>query len=291
MTEPTRKSIALGQGEVSALEWLTLGQALHFAHANGFNAETYRALLQPLSDRFHVIASDARGHGFTTLPTTPGLAEDWRIFRDDLVLLLDAIGSKPVVLAGHSMGGTASVMAAAMRPDLVRALILIEPVFVPTWPYLLSRAMRAVGMKPPIPDLAERAERRRDVFPSFDAALAAYVGRGAFKSWPEEVVRDYLKGGLLPTGNGDEMRLACRPTWEAEDFRATPLGIMKLGAKITCPVTIVHGGKSGGTCRDADAAAFARAHGYTRIVKVAEASHFLPMEFPDIAREEISRIL
>ena len=172
----------------------------------------------------------------------------------------------------------------------MRALVLVEPVFVPTWPWLISRAMRAVGLKPPVPDLAARAERRRDIFPSFEAALSAYLRRGAFKSWPEEVVRDYLKGGLLPTGNGAEMRLACRPAWEAEDFRSTPLGIPKLGAKIKCPVTIVHGGKPGGTCRDADAASFARAHGNTRIVKVAEASHFLPMEFPQVVRAEIRAI-
>ena len=56
-------------GEVSYLEWENSGPALHFAHANGFNAETYRRLLQPLASLFHIFALDMRGHGFTTLPT------------------------------------------------------------------------------------------------------------------------------------------------------------------------------------------------------------------------------
>ena len=41
---------------MSTLEWENDGPALHFAHANGFNAQTYQSLLQPLSGRFHIHA-------------------------------------------------------------------------------------------------------------------------------------------------------------------------------------------------------------------------------------------
>lgn len=289
MTQPFRKSVALPEGAVSYLEWEGGGPTLLFAHANGFNGQTYRALLQPLAERFRIVASDARGHGFSTLPTTPGLARRWTIFRDDLLRFLASFGGGPKILAGHSMGATASIMAAALKPENVRALVLVEPVMVPTIPEIALRLMRAIGMKSPVPDMAERAEKRRDVFSSFDAALAAYTGRGAFKSWPAETVRDYLAGGLIPTGNATEMRLACAPAWEAEDFREPPLGIARLGRFIKCPVTLIHGGR-GSTCRDQDVRAFARAHGNTRVIKLADASHFLPMEFPDVVREEIAKI-
>ena len=45
-----RKSAALTDGAVSYLEWDGDGPALHFAHANGFNALTYRTLLAQSDD-------------------------------------------------------------------------------------------------------------------------------------------------------------------------------------------------------------------------------------------------
>lgn len=285
MNDSVRKTVTMAEGAVSCLEWPSAGLPLHFAHANGFNAETYRTLLEPLAERFHIFASDARGHGFTTLPATPGLPKGWKIFRDDLSKLIERLGA-PMILAGHSMGATASVMVAAMNPSLVRGLILVEPVFVPAWQWRIANFMRRVGLKEKVPDLATRAEKRRAIFDSFEAAENAYRGRGAFKTWPHEIVQDYLKGGLVPTNDG-RVRLACAPAWEAEDFRETPLNIPRLGRFIKCPVTIIHG--EGGTCRDQEAAQFARGHGNTRVVKIAGASHFLPMEHPEIVREEIIR--
>lgn len=289
MSQPLRESISMPDGAVSLLEWESAGPPLHFAHANGFNAETYRALLQPLSDRFHIFASDARGHGFTTLPTRPGLAKGWRIFRDDLLRLIEKLDAAPIILAGHSMGATASVMAAAHAPDRVRALVLVEPVFMPAMLLQAARAARALGVKNTEFDLAVRAEKRRAVFASFEAAENAYRGRGAFRSWPHEMVHDYLKGGLLPTDDG-RVRLACAPSWEAEDFRETPLGVPRLARFIKCPVTIIHGEGFGSTCRPQEAAQFARAHGNTRVLKISGTGHFLPMERPDVVREEIARL-
>ena len=35
---------------------------LLFVHANGFNARTYRTILGPLAEQFHILAVDLRGH-------------------------------------------------------------------------------------------------------------------------------------------------------------------------------------------------------------------------------------
>jgi pimeloyl-ACP methyl ester carboxylesterase len=103
-------------------------------------------------------------------------------------------------------------------------------------------------------------------------------------------LRDYLDGGLLPTNDG-QMRLACAPKWESEDFRETPLFVPRLASRIVCPVTLMYGDQPGSTCRDSQAAIFRRRAPNARIVKVLGASHFLPMEMPDIVREEISRLM
>ncbi len=270
---PDRIAIPLEDGTVSALEWKAALPPLHFAHANGFNAETYRNLLDPLAGQFHIVASDARGHGFTRLPTEPGSAQGWTIYRDDLLGVLARIAPDGAILAGHSMGATASLMAAALRPEAVRALVLIEPVLVPE------------GLVFDDNPLARGAEKRRAVFPSREMALAAYRGRGAFKTWPEETIRDYLSGGLVDDPAG--VRLACGPDWEAQNFRAPPLGVTRLAARIRCPVTLIYG--SAGSTMPSEVARFAELCPGARIVAKDGATHFLPMEFPDLVRAEITR--
>lgn len=290
MIEPIRKEIARDGGHVSFLEWHGGHPAVHFAHANGFNAEVYRTLLAPLAARFQIFASDLRGHGFTTIPTSPGMTKGWSVYGSDLNQFLAEVHSGPLVLAGHSMGAIASLMVAAHHPERVRALVLAEPVLVPSaMAFALMRLVRATGIRTPVPDLAERAARRRDVFASFDEAFYAYRGRGAFKTWPEQVLRDYLSGGLISTGNGTEVRLACAPQWEAENFRSSPPGIARLAKLVRCPLTIIVG--ENGTARDREVDAIKRLHRGTRVVRVPGASHFLPMERPDIVRDEIERCL
>ncbi len=227
MTDPIRHEIACDDGAMSYLDWGGTGPGLHFAHANGFNAETYRTLLTPLAERLHPFASDARGHGFTTLLTTPGLPRNWTIYRHDLGDLLDSVHPAPLVLAGHSMGSIASLMFAVAHPERVRALVLVEPVLMPAMHPLRRQFARLARRyaKTGDPDLADRAAKRRDRFASADAAFAAYRGRGAFRTWPDAMLRDYLHGGLIATGNGTEMRLGCTPAWEAESFRSTPAGV------------------------------------------------------------------
>lgn len=290
MPLPVRKAMPMGDGALAYLEWENAEPELHFVHANGFNAETYKSLLAPLAERFHITAQDLRGHGFSTLPAPPGFAKGWTQFGGDTIRFLDNLGGGPKLLAGHSMGGAACLMAAAARPDLVRALVLIEPVFVPALVSLLYRLSRIVGLgRPRVLDFIERAARRRDTFVSMEAAEKAFRGRGALRNWPEEMVHDYVAGGTVPTADG-RVRLACAPRVEAEGFAATPAALYRLAAKLQCPVTLIHGGNPDSSCRAREAAIFARLKPGTRIVTVAGAGHFLPMERPDIVRDEITRL-
>lgn len=274
-TEPSRRSLSVAEGSISYIAWPRPAPGLHFAHANGFNAQTYTNLLGPLADRFSIVASDLRGHGHTQLPTPPGFAQGWRIFADDLIGTLQQVYTGPVLLAGHSMGAIASLMVAARRPELVRGLVLIEPVFVPP----------VSGVRP-VPDIAERAAKRRAVFPSLAAMQDAYTGRGAFKGWPEAVLRDYIRGGTRPTEDG-QVVLSCEPRVEAEDFCSSPVAAYELADHIRCPVTLIRGDGLGSTCGAEEAAAFVALKPNTHLVTVPGASHFLPMEFPDVVRAHI----
>jgi len=265
---------------MSYLEWPNRHELMVlFAHANGFNAETYRTLFEPLGHSLRVVACDLRGHGFSRLPTAAGLAANWIVFRDDLIGAIGQISTGSLILAGHSLGAIACLLTAAHLRARVHGLLLIEPVLVP--------ALRQ-GDEAGAGDLARRAERRRNVFPSFEAAFNAYRGRGIFASWPDEVVADYLRGGLIEVGDGS-LRLACAPEWEAAVFRGAPHNTAPVVAHVACPITIIVGaGNSSSSRQQLDVIRTLRPD--THIVAVDGASHFLPMERPEIVREELLQL-
>ena len=282
---PVRKTLYAGEGAVSYLEWNGPPGAplLIFSHANGFNATTYKSLLAPLAEEFRIIAWDMRGHGLTTLPLDRRLMRGWQIFRDDLLRFIDRLDAKPTVLAGHSLGATATVLAAAMRPAIGNALVLAEPV-MPEAPPLWRRLFRKWQGDA---SLAAMALRRRNRFASREEAAAKFIGRGAFRTWPPATIADYVETGLVPDG-GNGYRLACTPVWEAAIYAAHPVRIQRLGDRIAAPVTILHG-TSGSSASKPLLEEFAGRHGKTRLVCVDGATHFLPMEQPQIVQEEIRR--
>jgi pimeloyl-ACP methyl ester carboxylesterase len=280
MIQPVRKSIAVNGGAMSCLEWEeTHAATLLFAHANGFNAQTYRTLLAPLSDCFRVFACDLRGHGFSSLPAPEGLAKGWDVFAHDLVALAARISNKPPVLAGHSLGATASLMAAALAPGHIGAVILVEPVLLPP---------PDADAHEPANTLALRAGTRRNAFPSFEAARNTYRGRGIFAAWPDEVLDDYLAGGLIGDGDG-EFRLACSPQWEAEIFREPPRRIARIAEDVSCPISILRGTVASTVADDA-VKHILHLRPDTKVTTIEGANHFLPLEAPEPVREEIRRV-
>lgn len=70
-----------------------------------------------------VVAPDLIGHGRSSWDAP------WTIDANvtALAALIDADGGRPVVAAGHSFGGAIALNLAAARPDLVDALVLLDP--------------------------------------------------------------------------------------------------------------------------------------------------------------------
>lgn len=246
-----------------------------FSHANGFNARTYRTILGPLAASLRILALDLRGHGATTLPADAASFPGWGVFADDLAAVLAQAATGPVVLAGHSLGATTSLLCAAAAPERVRSLVLFEPVMTDA-----SRKGRTSGRE----RMATAARRRRDTFPDRASAIASYRGRGAFRTWEEAQLADYAAEGLHETADG-RVTLACRPAWEAviySDQDYDPLAAM--GA-VACPVRIL-AAPQGASSIGEDARGFAIRAGVGLDV-VPRTSHFLPMERPDLVREAL----
>src|SRR5690606_22858084 len=220
---------------------------------------------------------DLRGHGATRLPNRIPGRRSWRDHRDDLIGLLDSIDGPPLVLAGHSMGGTAAALAAAERPDRVSRLVLMDPVI---WTRLAVAAFQMPlldRISSHIP-MVRSTLRRRRLFDSREQAMAAYVGRGAFKGWPEIMVADYLADGLVQTDDG--FTLACTPEWEASNYGAQSHNPWRALRRFGGPVQISRA-ETGSICHVP-----VRRWGLTNVsVEVVEGGgDVFPMATADVAR-------
>lgn len=253
-----------------------------FSHANGFNARTYRSILAPLALRYRILALDLRGHGRSTLPTNAEGRSTWTDIAEDLLALTEAIDARNVVLAGHSMGGTASLLATHMATERIRALVLFEPV-------ILSREAADQARKGPINSpLAEGARRRRTTFASRQEALETYRGRGAFKSLNDAQLEDYVADAFRERPDGG-VELACSPEWEVSNFVSHGHDSWSALLAAGPPVRILRA-EHGSTCASLAAAdAELSAAGRISMDQVKGATHLLPMEHPELVRLELDR--
>ena len=77
---------------------------------------------------FRAVAPDLRGYGRSDRPEE---VEKYTILDDigDIVGLVDALGAKQAVIAGHDIGAAIAWQAALLRPDRFRAVIALSPPF------------------------------------------------------------------------------------------------------------------------------------------------------------------
>ncbi|MFN8110211.1 MAG: alpha/beta hydrolase [Thermoleophilia bacterium] len=74
---------------------------------------------------FHAVAPDLRGYGGSDRPST---VEAYAVpaLVGDVTGLIDALGEGPVHLVGHDWGGGLAWVTAALRPELVRSLSILN---------------------------------------------------------------------------------------------------------------------------------------------------------------------
>lgn len=104
---------------------LGTGPGVVCLHSNASSSSQWRALLESLEPRFHAIAADSFGAG-----KSPPWPADRQVSLRDEVALLEPVFARagdPHALVGHSYGAAIALVAAAARPQRVRALALYEP--------------------------------------------------------------------------------------------------------------------------------------------------------------------
>jgi pimeloyl-ACP methyl ester carboxylesterase len=254
---------------------------LHFVHANSFPAGTYRVFFEHLQQHYDVQALAMHAHN----PQYP-VRDGWHDLERELIDELAARYDRPVILAGHSMGGMLSLMAAKARPDLVRCVVLLDAPVVAGWRAALLRIAKALGADQKFSP-AQFSQRRRTLWPDAEAAYQHFAAKEMFAIWPPEVLRDYLDHGLLPHPEGVSLRFT-RET-ETAVYRSLPHHVGALVRRsFPTPVGFI-GGADSVECRQAGMAATRRLVG--RHLKLMPGGHLFPMEAPALAATALHEMI
>jgi lipase len=283
--EPKEWRVPSADITLSVFEWPSVGPAegppLLFAHATGLHARVWDQVIAALP-RQRCFAVDQRGHGRSDKPPSPYL---WPLFASDLLNVIRHFDLKRLLGVGHSLGGHAMTLAAANEPSRFGALLLIDPVILPHEWY--------VGSLPG----EHYAARRRSHFASPETMIERFKDRLPFSRWQPAVLHDYCAYGLLP--NGGEYTLACPPAVEAEIYQRSSdveNDIYPHIASVDLPVRILRADAGQAVLAQnlsasptaPDLASHFR-HGED--VLLANHSHFIPMEAPDLVAEHINQML
>jgi pimeloyl-ACP methyl ester carboxylesterase len=254
------------------LDWGGQGRLLHFSHANGFPPGTYNAFVAYLTPHFRMLGMECRALWAAQQPQRFG---HWREMGEDLAGFLHELGLSDVIAAGHSLGAVTSLYCAVAHPHLVRALILIDPVILPPWLFLLRPALAVLGLSRPV-GLAAQARRRRVEWPSREVLLRAYRSAPVFERWQEPFLRDYVTAGTVEDGSGG-VRLVYPREWEARIFETPPLDVWWVMPRLRrLPVLVIRGQHSV-TCRRDTMRCMRWLLPQARFMEMPGADHFVPM--------------
>ena len=251
------------------------GELVHFASANAYPPGAYRRLLTLLAADYRVLAIRHR-------PLWPGSRpeelNDWEGVADDLVQFFDQENLRDAIGVGHSLGAVATMMASLKRPDLFRALVLIEPVFLPQRVLDLLAAGAALE-EPYETPLVTIARKRRSEWPSRQAVFDRYRSKRVFSRLSDEALWDYVRYGTVEHESGT-VRLFYSPEWEARIYSLPPTGVWNLIPEVTHPTLAIRA-KETDTLMEGAWLRWQRLQPSARFKEFHESGHLLPMERPE----------
>lgn len=278
--EPIEHRFATPAGEICWFEWGVAGAkpTILLLHATGFHARCWDATVAALPDDQHVIALDLRGHGRSYRPES---LSDWMATAQDVVAFVNAHFTAPIVAVGHSMGGYVTARAAAIAPDKIAQLLLVDPVMLLPDTYA-REPDGAVGSPSDHP-----VARRRNAWDSAKQMIERFADREPYSHWRADVLADYCNFGLVPAANGEGLELACPPALEASAYmgawRNNPYEWIE---HVACPTTILrarNAERKGAMDFSSSPTApdLWESFPNARDLHWPDVSHFIPMEAPD----------
>jgi lipase len=162
---------------------------LHGVNAHG---RRFRKLAEErLASRFRIVAPDLRGHGFSDWEPPWTIATH----AHDVLETLDAAGIRRASWVGHSFGGRLTLELAALAPERIERVALLDPAI---------QILPHVGF-----DFAER-ERIDNSFASPEEAIEARLAGGT--PTPREFVEEEIREHLVRHADGRFRFRYCQAT-------------------------------------------------------------------------------
>jgi len=230
-------------------------------------------MLRPLREHFSISWEEALGMDRRHPPT-----EGWPHLVEQLIESI----KEPVYGVGHSLGGYLSFLAAVQRPELFRAIVLLDaPIIGPVRGSMLGATKRLGIIDRVTPAGATRD--RRSTWPSREAAKAHFRSRPLFRHFAEQCLDDYVTHGLV---ENHELRLRIDPAIEYQIYRTIPHDMMRHLPGLRVPAAFIGGA-------DSDVVRRVRLAGMKpkfRMRKVP-GGHLFPFERPLEAARSIAQVL
>lgn len=257
-----------------------------FSHGNSFPGGTYSVLFKLLRARgFSVAPIDRFGHDpqFPVTSNWPHLVAQLAAFATQEV---ERTGDK-VFLVGHSLGGILSVMTAALHPHLARGVVMLDSPLISGWranAVNVAKRTQMVGTVSP----GKVSQRRRNRWPTQEAAFEHFARKSLFAQWEPQVLRDYMDHGL----EEQEGQWALRFDREIETaiYNTLPHNLVSLLTKhrLQCPAAFIGGLSS----VEMQQVGTALTHRVVRgRVTMLDGSHLFPMERPGVTAAAIEAAL
>jgi pimeloyl-ACP methyl ester carboxylesterase len=256
---PSRHTVTRDRTELVYWTWPGSGAPTLLLHGIGNYGRYWDLFADAVGDRLTLVAPDARGHGESGRPPDGYAPSD---FTADALAVLDALGARRAVVVGHSMGGTHSINLAALHPERVRALVIVDASPEPL-PAGAERARRLVAGRPA--RFANRDEARaylERTSPGYTAAV--YENRLTF-ALREENGELVWRSDAAALGRIMSGRMPAEDRWNA-------LGVVR------CPTLVVRGTRSNVLSEEV-AQEMVRTLADGRLMEV-DAGHNVPLDRP-----------
>lgn len=252
---------------------------LHFSHANGFPGGSYQAIFDELNHDYDVRFFDRIGHH----PQYP-VTNNWPNLEREMTQFFEQNYNEPVIAVGHSLGGILSLRLAYKRPDLVKAVVVLD---VPALSAIESQGLRMLKwfklMDKVTP--AARMEGRRCVWANEEEAVEYFRGKRLMSQFAERCLRDYVHFGTEPCAEG--VRLRFDPMVEQKIYRTIPDNLV-LRKPLTVPAAAI-GGRNSAVFKPAQAA---RMKSKLKMkMEWLPGTHMFPLEHPQQTAQTIQNLL
>jgi pimeloyl-ACP methyl ester carboxylesterase len=232
-------------------------------------------MLGELAGRYRLSWIEAIG----TDPRYP-VTEGWGHLVEQLIHAI----REPVYAVGHSLGGYLSFLAAVRRPELFRAIVLLDAPIIGTFRGGMLGVTKRLGIVDRVTPAGATRDRRSH-WESEEQAGAHFRSRRLFRHFSDECLEDYVRHGTVRDPAG-ALRLRIDPLVETQIYRTIPHGMMENLRELRVPAGFIGGA-------DSDVVRRVRLAGMRpkfRLRKVP-GGHLFPLERPREAAQAVVQLL